>query len=163
MSTAFDLGAKAWEDERYEEAFRCFRDGVAAGDRSCLLNLGYCHDTGLGTRIDKAAAMACYLRDVKADGGGGAANNIAILYREQGRHVAEFYWFRQAALRQDGGANVELAKLYLSGRGVRRSVGAARHCLTLALRSTYISEGEVEEAEELQRNLPSRRPDSDRD
>ncbi|MBS0297453.1 MAG: sel1 repeat family protein [Proteobacteria bacterium] len=61
-----------------------------------FVNVGYAYDTGLGRPVDKAKAMAWYRRGYRR-GCAPCANNIAILYREQGRPELADRWFRREA------------------------------------------------------------------
>ena len=148
MGLEFDRAAQAWEDEKFEEAYRWFLQGAEAGNRDCFLNLGYCFDVGRGTVADKKKAMLWYRR-AYANGEGAAANSIAILYREHGFRKLEFHWFQLAARRGDGDAFVDLAKLYSTGTGARQSVSRAKRCLKLALRSQSICPSSLETAEDM--------------
>jgi TPR repeat protein len=87
---------------------------------NCLERVANMLDLGLGCTADKALAMRCYQRAWRR-GSNIAANNIAILYREAGNPRAMFRWFKRAVERGDEGANVDLAKCYFGGLGVRRS------------------------------------------
>ena len=86
-------------------------------------------------------------------GGHCAANNIAILYREQGNLRAMVRWYKRAIERGDEDARVALAKSYLNGDGVRKSVSAAALQLRLALKAHFISEAGREEAARLLRDF----------
>lgn len=60
-----------------------------------------------------------------------------------------FRWYQRVAATGDGSAQLEMAKCYLAGSGVRKDRGAALRCLAIAVGSRYISECEREEAEAL--------------
>lgn len=83
----FLTGDAAEEAGDFDLALRCFQQGAALGDTSCLQRLGYMHDLGIGVEVDKSFAMRCYQR-AWMRGCEGAASNIAILYREQGSFKA---------------------------------------------------------------------------
>ncbi len=65
-------------------------------------------------------------------------------------------WFTRAIDRNDDGARIELAKLYLSGDGVEQSADMALRHLAAALSSIHLSEMEREEAEALRDRLRPR-------
>jgi hypothetical protein len=111
-------------------------------------------DVGLGVEADKDRAMQLY-RQAWRHGSQVAANNIAILYRERGKHRLMFQWFERAANAGDGDALLDLAKCYLGGTGVRKSVQSALRHLAAAANSHIITEASREEAEAL---LGSMRP-----
>ena len=129
---------EAWEAGRLKEAFRLFKHAVDLGATECLLNLGYFHDTGIGTREDKGEAMRCYKLAYRW-GVSAAASNIAVLYREQGKPRLMFAWYRRAADMGDGDAQLEFAKCLLDGRGVRRSPTDAKRHLRRAATSKLIT------------------------
>jgi TPR repeat protein len=110
-----------------------------------MLDLGYFYDEGVGTRQDKIKAMFWYKRAYRR-GSSAAASNIAILYRERNQARQVFHWFRRAAALGDGDAQVDLAKLFLDGKGVRRSALKAKAALLAALASDLITEAAREEA-----------------
>jgi hypothetical protein len=146
--TLFREGDAAEEAGETARALRCFEEGAALGDAICWSRLGLMFDIGKGVQIDKARAMRCYRmawrqRDTVA------ALNIAILYRERGDRRAMFRWYRRAAREDDGSAEFELAKCYMTGTGVRRSMDMAIRSLAVALNSDRISEAEREEAQSL--------------
>jgi hypothetical protein len=110
------------------------------------------YDVGEGVPEDKAMAMKLYRRAWRL-GSHAAASNIAILYREQGKTRTMFRWFERVALAGDGSAQLDMAKCYLSGTGVRKDKQAALQCLAIANTSLYITEYEREEAQALLKTL----------
>lgn len=146
----------AWEGDDLERAFFLFRRCAELGKVECMLDLGYFYGEGVGVEKDEEKAMFWYKRAYRR-GDWAAASNIAILYREHGRHRLERQWFERAAALGDGDAEVELAKLYLEGKGTRRSEGKAMVLLNRAIRSSNIMEAGREEAAELLRKVQSAR------
>jgi len=132
----------------FDHALQCYEAGAALGDFMCLQALGYMYDVGEGVAADKTLAMKLYRRAWRR-GSHAAANNIAILYREQGKMRTMFRWFERVAIAGDGSGQLEMAKCYLSGVGVRRDVRAALRCLHVANASSYITEYEREEVQAL--------------
>jgi uncharacterized protein len=143
---------EAWDGGNTRLAFELFAKDAASGSDGCLLNLGYCFDEGIGTVADKQRAMFWYKKAYRL-GSSAAASNIAILYREQGRLNLTAQWFRRAAGLNDGDAEVELAKLAMTGEGVRKSLATAKAHLLKALGSANITAAGKEEAEELMKKL----------
>ena len=135
----------AWASGDLPGAFRCLRLGASDGQRSCMMNLGYFYDEGIGTLRSKHEAMRWYKRAF-ASGDSGAASNIAILFRERGSHHHMFRWFIAAARRDDGDALVDVAKCYQMGLGVPRSTMMTIANARKALRSTRLSVAGREEA-----------------
>lgn len=155
----FNAADEAWEDGDLGKAFDLFRQCAELGDVPAMLNAGYFLDEGLGVKADKAAAMAWYQKAYE-QGDSSAANNIAILHREQKDRAGAFEWFGKAVELGDADANVELAKIYLHGLGVPKDEAMARQHLEKALSFevdhedadddvVYISEAGHEEAAKL--------------
>ncbi len=151
----FSIGDAAEEAGNFNLARRSFERGAALGSAECMSRLAYMFDVGAGVAADKVLAMRLYQRAWR-QGSHVAANNIAILYREQGKRRAMFRWFQKAAQIGDGSAQLDMAKCYLEGTGVRRNLQAAIRCLSVALGSDYISEAEREEASKLMETLRPR-------
>ena len=114
---------------------------------ACLI-LAIFYDEGIGTVANKKQAMYWYKKAYRL-GSSAAASNIAILYREQGRFNLTAQWFRRATQLNDGDAEIELAKLLIAGKGIRKSLPAAKEHLLRALASAYITPDGLKEAEEL--------------
>jgi TPR repeat protein len=138
----------AWDSGNFRTAFRLFAAQAHAGDHEVELNLGYFYDVGLGTRKNRVKAMYWYRRAYRR-GSGAAASNIATIYRDECRHALEFAWYKRAAALRDGDAEVEIAKLYLSGSGVRKDHRKAMAALRRALASPFITPYGCEEAAQL--------------
>jgi TPR repeat protein len=136
----------AAEAGNFDHARKCYERGAALGDGMCLQALAYMYDVGEGIAADKVLAMKLY-RQAWKRGSHAAASNIAILYREMGKKRTMFRWYMRVALAGDGSAQLEMARCYLSGKGVRKDFQAALHCLAIANASDYISEHEREEAQ----------------
>jgi len=138
----------AWDNGRRARALQLFQRGADAGLVGCMLDLGFFYDVGIGTRTDKAMAMRWYKRAYRR-GDAAAASNIAVLYKEQGKSRLAFGWYARSAALGDGDSSLELARLYLSGQGVRRSIPNAKKNLRGALSSRLITEASREEAQQI--------------
>jgi uncharacterized protein len=141
----FCSGDAAEEAGDYTLARERFEQGARMGGYLCLSRLGHLFDSGRGAPVDKARAMSCW-REAWRRGDATAAHNIAILYRERGDRRGSFRWFQRAAELGGADAQIELAKCYLNGVGVRRSVSSAIQCLTAALAMPDIQPWELDEA-----------------
>lgn len=97
-------------------------------------------------RFSELHTMKFYMKAWKR-GSHAAATNIAILYREMGNNRAMFGWYERVARAGDGSAQLDMAKCYLSGTGVRKDIQKALRCLAVANTSEYITEYEREEAQ----------------
>jgi TPR repeat protein len=149
----FQIGDAAQDAGNFAHAFAAFERGAALGDVACLSRLAYLFDTGTGVAADKAVAMRLYQRASRKDRCAVAGSNIAILYRERKQWRQMFRWWQRVAVTGDGSAQLEMAKCYLRGRGVKRDVQAALRCLTSAESSPFITEYERDLARRLRRKL----------
>ena len=144
----FRIGDAAEEAGDYQLARRSFERGAELRDQLCLDRLAHQFDIGLGGAADKLQAMRCYRRAWRL-GSHTAGNNVAILYREAGNRRAMFQWFERALERGDLDAHLQLAKCYLAGIGVRKSLELAVRHLAATVSSEDIFESSREEAEAL--------------
>lgn len=142
-SDALDLGD-------FLRARELYTRGAHLGDALCWHSLGYMHDTGEGGDIDTAAALRLYRRAFRM-GVAASANNIAIIYRDQGNRRAMFRWFSRAAEHGDIDAHLQLARCYRDGLGVRRSISEMIRWARMALRDEYATDEERTEIEEMLR------------
>ncbi len=145
----FRIGDAAEEAGDFDLARRSFERGSDLGDPHCLDRLARLYDVGIGVEVDKALAMSLYRRAWRRNGSVVAADCIAMLYHELGRYRDMFRWYQRAAENGDGSAQLELAKCYLDGLGVRKNAQFAMRCLAAAERSIYITENERDEARAL--------------
>jgi uncharacterized protein len=152
----FRLADAAEGAGNYELARQSFEQAASLGCVNCLTRLAYMFDIGIGVGEDKNRAMHLYKRAWRQRSQA-AANNIAILYREQRKYRLMFQWFWRAADAGDGDALLELGKCYLNGVGVRKSDQDALRCLAFAISSDWITEASREEAQELLEGMPPRR------
>lgn len=149
----FQIGDAAQEAGNFAHALTAFERGAALGDLACLSRLAYLFDTGTGVEVDKAIAMKLYQRAWRKERDTVAGSNIAILYRERRQWRSMFRWWERVAATGDGSAQLEMAKCYLRGRGVKRDLQAALRCLAAAEGSPYISEYERDLARRVLRKL----------
>ena len=149
----------AAEEGDFERARVCYERGAELGDGMCFQALGYMYDVGEGVAVDKVMALKLY-RAAWRRGDHAAAFNIAIIYRKRGQMRTMFRWFERVARAGDGSAQLEMAKCYLRGIGVRKDIQAALRCLAVARTSDYISEHERDEAQTLLRALRPRLSES---
>jgi TPR repeat protein len=139
---------EAWDSSDLKKAYELFSKCAENGLVSCMLDLGYFYDEGVGVEQNKSKAMFWYKRAYRK-GDSAAASNIAILYREQGKAKLTFQWFQRSVALGDGDSEVELAKLYINGIGVRKSLSKAKELLRKAQASTHITEAGREEATDI--------------
>lgn len=149
----FRIAHEAEEAGNYDFARTSFERGAQLGDSMCLCRLAYLFDVGRGIEVDKANAMRLYRRAWRIDQNVVAGSNIAILYREVKNWRQTFRWWQRVADLGDGSAQLEMAKCYLRGRGVKRNPQAALRCLAAAEGSIYVSEYERELAQRILRKF----------
>lgn len=152
-SALFRIGDAAEDAGNLEHARSAFERGAALGNADCLCRLAYLFDTGKGLEANKAMAMRLYQLAWRQERNVAAGSNIAILYRERKNWRAMFNWFQRVAETGDGSAQLDMAKCYLRGQGVKRDVQAALRCLAAAETSVYISEYERDLAQRLLRKF----------
>jgi TPR repeat protein len=138
-----------WDAGKPRAARRLFERGAKAGDPNAQFMFGYFLDVGLGGRTDKVAAMRWYRRAYKQRVTG-AANNIAILYREQGRGRLSERWFKHAIAGGSFESTLALGKLH---RDVLDEPGKARECFRRMARWRDALPGERDEARALMRAM----------
>ena len=99
------------EKGQYKRAFRLYKRGVEKGDKSCELNLGYCYDNGIGTHKDKKKAMQHYINCMNR-GDSAGANNVAILFLENGDMEKAEKYLRFAVALGDMDAALKLGEIF---------------------------------------------------
>jgi TPR repeat protein len=137
-------------------AFRLFLAAAQGGNRLAFDTVGYFCDDGLGTKVDRDAAMYWYKRAHRC-GSGMAANNIGVIYRDRNDLNRALAWFHRATRLGDGEANLNIAKIYLHNRN---DVEKARYYLNLARMDSSTESGKDEAEDLLQKTLkakPTRR------
>jgi TPR repeat protein len=136
----FRIGDAAEDAGDYGAALRAFERGAALGCDGCLSRLAHMHDCGTGTPVNKPLAMRIYRRLWRATRSTLAAGNLAVLYRELGKPRRMVDWYHRAAMAGDGDAQLDMAKCYLDGIGVKRDAGTAMRWLAMAEGSEFISD-----------------------
>ncbi len=128
------------------KAVAAYRRAVKLGDLGALLNLGVCHDNGIGVRRNKHRALLCYLRLWNSTRDGSAASNIATVHRDVGDHRGAIRWWRKAVKAGDSGCLVDIGYCLCYGIGVRRDIAKALAKFTMACRTRNIAEFDREAA-----------------
>jgi TPR repeat protein len=101
------------EAGNYKMASRVLRRGAKLGNTSCQINLGNYYAAGTGVRKNLERAAHWYGTAYK-NGDRSGALNLAIDKRNHGAFRSAEGWFKKAVAMRDGGAHVELAKMYIS-------------------------------------------------
>jgi TPR repeat protein len=103
---------RKWDAGELVSAFRLMRRAVLAGDHWAMLNLGYFHDRGIGTKKNSAKAMEWYKKAYRR-GVSSAPNNIGTIFRAEDNYSDALAWFQRAVKLGDIEANIEIARMYL--------------------------------------------------
>jgi TPR repeat protein len=148
MSSLFEQAYQAWDDGKLEIAFKLFREAAAQGDRSSILNLGYCYDLGIGTRKNPKKAMYWYKKAALEYSDLSAYKNIALCYAASGNFGEAKRWFSDALQKGDKSAALGLAKLGLEKK-VHFSQAELANYLQIVIDADFmgeVCESEYEEA-----------------
>ena len=117
----YQLGRAYYDKEDYASAFREFSIASGSGYAAAKGALGYLHDGGLGTGVDKAKAVALYRE--AADGNVSfAAHNLGVMLREGTGisidYPASLAYFRRAVALGYRQSLVDVGFAYDNGYGV---------------------------------------------
>jgi uncharacterized protein len=122
------------------KAEKWFRRAAEHGSGPAQNNLGILLSNRNGVRKNVREALWWLRKAFHAgDGDSGAAQNIAITYRENCNSKAAVKWFRKAVEAGDGDALLQLGIHYYWGKGVRRNPRVAVQCFRRATLSKNIS------------------------
>jgi len=105
----------------YREAFKLLLEAAKLGDTGAQINLGNFYAGGKGTKKNLAEAERWYRKAYKA-GSSAGANNLACDRRDSGNIRSAILWFKKAVAMGDGGACIELAKIYRARPNHNRQV-----------------------------------------
>src|SRR4051812_35344883 len=107
---------------RFASAFRLYLRAAKAGEVGCQTTVGVYYSDGRGIRRSRLRAMYWYRRAYRRNDYC-AANNIGVMYRDEGKVPRALYWFRRAVALGLDDANLEIGKLYLK-QGSNKRAGA---------------------------------------
>jgi TPR repeat protein len=139
------------EAGNYKMAATVLRRGAKLGNTSCQINLGnyYAAGTGVTKNLERAAH---WYKTAYKNGDRSGALNLAIDKRNQGASRSAEGWFKKAVAMRDGGAYIELAKMYIAkGNKMREALEMLRQAIKLS--SDDVSIDEKVEAKSLLRKL----------
>lgn len=145
----FTRADKLEDTGNLKAAFRLFLAGAKAGDIGCQLNVGNYYDGAKGIRRNRDAALYWYMRAYQR-GNAAAANNIGIMWRNEGKPRRALSWFKRAAKMGDDEANLEIAKHYIENENRPHR---ALPYLRKVVNSNWVTEAGTEEATILLRRL----------
>jgi uncharacterized protein len=136
---------KADEAGKFKLAFRLMLAAAKLGDGGAQVNVGNYYDEGKGVRRNRAAALYWYKRAYRR-GDSGAASNIGVLWRNEGKFDRALGWFFRAAKLGDDEANLEIGKHYLlNEKNPRRAIPYFER----VTKSDWVTEAGAEEAAQL--------------
>ena len=126
------------------------------------------YDNGMGVEINYQADLYWYKsaykngkswhRQAQREGASVAANNIGCIMRDMHQEKEAISWFRRAVKLGDGDANLNIAKIYLRSKRDRQK--AIRY-LQRTCRAPYVTDGSIEEAKALLKQLRKTKLDSE--
>jgi TPR repeat protein len=145
----FDKAYEFYEKGMQEEAFSWFLKGAEAGDTSCMIWVGVLYGDGVKEDTKNKKEISWYERAWNK-GELSAANNLAIVYKNQKHYSEAEHWFKEAICAGDGDANLELAKMLIS---LGRENKEVRSYLTATIESNYVTEASFEEARTLSKSI----------
>lgn len=141
----FDEAYALYEKGMLEEAFNLFLRGAESGNTSCMIWVGVLYGDGVRKDTQNKEEISWYQRAWNK-GELSAANNLAIVYKNQKHYTEAEHWFTKAIQAGDGDANLELAKMLITiGREAKEICGY----LTATIESNYATEASIEEAQTL--------------
>lgn len=138
----FALGARLYDEERYEEAYEIFRRLAQNGDPTSCSFLGEMHFSGKGVPVNWAESIMWDL-EARRLGSHVGTTNLALTCIQMGQYRLARHYLEEVCLVDDGDSKLELAKLLVQRFGDTAS-GLA--LLDEALHSENISEHSLEEA-----------------
>jgi uncharacterized protein len=144
-------GDQAWSKGRLRPAFRLFLAAARAGMEAAFSTIGNFYHNGIGVKADPDAALDWY-RLAYRRGDRSVANNIGCILRDRKKLGQAIVWFRRAVQKNDGDANLNIAKIYLHKGDLVRT----RSYLDKARRSPWATEQSKEEAKSLLRKMRSK-------
>lgn len=147
--TIFDKAYEFYEKGMQEEAFSWFLKGAESGDTSCMIWVGVLYGEGVKEDTKNQNEISWYERAWNK-GELSAANNLAIVYKNQKYYLEAEHWFKEAIRAGDGDANLELAKMLIA---LGRENTEVRNYLTATIESKYVTEASIEEAQLLLKSI----------
>lgn len=129
-SPDLEEGLSAFENRKYDVAFRRLKPLSEAGVAMAQNVLGRMYLSGRGVPLDYDKALALF-RSAASQGLPNAKNNLGVMYTAglgiQQDYIQAVAWFREAANQGYALAMDNLADMYEQGLGVRPDRGEARH------------------------------------
>jgi TPR repeat protein len=145
LEELYDEGHRLCEICEYELAFDIYMKGAEAGHVYSMSALALMYSDGDGVKRDFDKSIE-WDRKAYDAGDKTSLHNMAITYRMKGRMLNYKYWLEQSLKEGEGGAALDLAKLYMISDKERDNV---IKYLEITLSHEDMTEGEIEEAEML--------------
>ncbi len=146
---AFFRASAAWDTGELRRAFRIFLGGAKQGESGCQLNLALFYDEGIGIKRNRTKALY-WNRRAYRQGNAGAANNIGLMFKEEGDIKKALLWLHRALKMGDEGVGLKIAKILLK---LNRPPEEVIHYLAITASGTNVTEAGCEEAERMIRRL----------
>jgi TPR repeat protein len=125
---SFQRGVTLYQSGNRAAAVQAFIKAAKAGDAKAAVQVGWCYESGDGTRQDLAEAAKWY-RTGAERGNSRGQKNLGAMY-EEGRGLPEDWvqaakWYAKSAAQGDPDGQAALARAYQFGIGVPQSRGEA--------------------------------------
>jgi len=155
---SYDAGEKAWSAGDEKRAFRLFLAAAKGGHVPSFSLVAHFYGSGTGVKANTDAALHWYEQSYRASeqwyrqAESTSANNIGCIWRERGKPGLAIKWFKRAVALGDGDANLNIADVYLRRQATRAK---ALPYLRKTIAAPYVTDGSIEEARRLLRELSS--------
>src|SRR5579871_1001323 len=117
----FEQASQQWESGNLKAAFKLFLMAAEGGDSGAQLNVGNFYSDGIGVARNREKALYWY-RKAYRQGYAAAASNIGSLLRNENKIKLALSWFQKAAKLKDRDASLEIAKIYLEKKDLKRAI-----------------------------------------
>jgi TPR repeat protein len=145
----FNKAYAFFEKGMQEEAFNWFLKGAESGDTSCMIWVGVLYGDGVKKDTQNKEEILWYEKAWNK-GELSAANNLAIVYKNQSHYSEAEHWFKEAIRGGDGDANLEFAKMLIALGRENKEVCSY---LTATIESNHVTEASIDEARTLLKSI----------
>ncbi len=164
-ASLYQRAERYWSDGKLRFALRFFLEAAEAGCVPAFEKVAQFYDNGTGAKANRDSALHWYLRAYREEGRwyrkkyrlglSSSANNIGCILRDKQKPKAALSWFKRAVRLGDGDANLQIAKIYLRSE---RDRGKAINYLQKTIKAPYVTDGSIEEAKALLKEIRTKRP-----
>jgi TPR repeat protein len=149
----FAQACSDWDNGKYELAFSKFKELVAAGDASAMINLGVFYENGLCCAVDLDKARRCYQACWKQSRSTAACMNLALTYWKSSKYRRAYYWIDKAVRHGDGDAMLQKANWLMSRSQNSKTKKVVIYLARQAMMSSFITPDGKSQAKKLIKSL----------